>query len=172
MASKSTSQTGISTTVSLESEYLRFFLDALSQLPKIWLERDGEGNRKFDPATFNLQLLYLIRILPNSEEQDEIIRRWGNSSTTFKNTGLKLSDVEIQAYAGMEIVTSLIIYITQALDLVSEDVVAPGTDKEFENMSEKKFRKLEATTPDIPDELLPEPEAVKESTVPAVIAVD
>jgi hypothetical protein len=42
-----------------------------------------------------------------------------------------LSDGERQAYAGMEVVTELILFVCDAFELINTDITGPATSKQY-----------------------------------------
>ena len=115
-------------TVSLESRFVEHFLYALDRLQSCWINDD-----KFHPKQFNLQLLYMIRLLPDRKKQNAILRNWNAAQADAKTLMPNLADDELQSYAGMEVVTELILFICNTFELLNTDITGPATAKEYQD---------------------------------------
>ena len=115
--------------MSMESVFVEHFMRALDDLRKSWMSED-----EFNSAKFTMSRLYLIRVLPNKKRQIAIIKQWSEGKSELDNMpGLHLSEKEKQAYAGMEIVTEIVLFICEAFELVNFDITGPATTKEYQN---------------------------------------
>ena len=108
--------------ISMEAVYVQHYMLALDRLQSCWTAVDD-----FNKDKFNLQLLYLIRLLPNRAKQNEIMAKWQESLDESKQIMPSLSDRERQAFAGMEIVTELVLFVCDAFELINEDIMGPAT---------------------------------------------
>jgi hypothetical protein len=115
-------------TVSLEETMVRHFFYGLDRLQTCWVNDTG-----FNKEKFNLQLLYLIRLLPNKTKQAEIMTAWNSSLEEFEKLMPALSPSERQSYAGMEVVTEIVMFVCQAFDLINEDILGPATSKQYQD---------------------------------------
>ena len=113
--------------LSMESTFVQHFMYALDRLQETWNSPEG-----FSKEKFNMQLLYLVRLLPDKPKQKEILSQWSSAKSDIDKIFPSLSESDRQAYAGMEIVTELIIFICDAFDLVHTDIPGPATAKQFE----------------------------------------
>ena len=136
--------------VSLETSFVNMFFVALDRLQMCWMDEKG-----FDRGKFSLQISYLIHLLPDKQKQKEVLRQWNKSHTELEE--MNFTDAEKTAYAGMDVVTEIIIFLCQAFDLTHEDIVGPATIKQYQKES--------LVIPDIPTELVdvPEPEETPSS---------
>jgi len=132
-------------TISLENDFLRFYLESLKSFQGTWLGPDG-----FQQDQYNRQLLFLISLIPDQDKQSSLLETWGSAQLEYKKIP-GLSNEESQFYVGQKVTTEIILFITQSLDLVNSDVIGPGTSKEFEQpLSEKRYKRLEVLMPDLP----------------------
>ena len=58
-------------TISMEDTFVKHFMYALDRLQTCWMNDTG-----FNEEKFNLQLLYLVRLLPDKEGQRTIMKQW------------------------------------------------------------------------------------------------
>lgn len=114
--------------LSLEGILVKSFFVGLDRLQSTWM---GE---KFDQKKFNLQLLYLIRTVPDRRTQKRILNNWYNAQQETKNIP-GLSNEETSAYVGMEVVTEIIMFICDAFELINSDIVGPATTKQMQRAS-------------------------------------
>jgi hypothetical protein len=113
-------------TISMEDTFVKHFMYALDRLQTCWINDSG-----FNKEKFNLQLLYLVRLLPDKPQQNKILESWGKSQDEMKALIPGLSDGERQAYAGMEVVTELILFVCDAFELINTDITGPATSKQY-----------------------------------------
>ena len=113
-------------------------------LPQTWM---GEGG--FDRQKFNLQIGFLIRHLPNKNDQNKILDAWGKKIDILELGGFEPG--EITAFSGMEVVTELMQFIYSAFELINIDVDGPATSKQFRDAM------IEIPDMDVP--VHPEPDA-------------
>lgn len=113
-------------TVSLEGRFIEHYFRSLDSLQTCWI-----NDRGFDPTKFNLQLLYLIRLLPDKGKQQHIMQKWGESQDDVKKLMPGLTDGERQAYTGMEVVTELVLFVCDAFELINSDITGPATSKQY-----------------------------------------
>ena len=114
--------------LSLEGILVKSFFIGLDRLQTTWM---GEG---FDQKKFNLQLLYLIRTVPDKKRQQKILDDWYKAQTeTDKIPGLDKN--ETAAYVGMEVVTEIIMFVCDAFELVNTDITGPATTKQMQRAS-------------------------------------
>lgn len=113
-------------TISMEDTFVRHFMYALDRLQSTW---SGEGG--LDEKKFNMQLLYLIRILPNRKKQSEIFKQWDKAQADMG--GMAFSPAERKAFAGMEVVTELIMFVCDAFELINTDITGPATSKQYQD---------------------------------------
>jgi len=111
---------------SLEETIVRHFFYSLDDLKSTWINQDGEFNRD----AFNLQILYLIRTLPNREKQKEILDKWFAAQKENIEMG-SLSKNEVIAYSGMEVVTEIVMFICDAFKLITTDITGPATGEQY-----------------------------------------
>jgi len=112
--------------MTMEGVYVQHYMKALDKLQETWM---GEGG--MDRERFNIQLLYLMRLLPDKKKQKEILIKWSDSKKEHELMGLDRN--EIQTFAGMEVVTEVIMFVCQAFELVNEDIIGPATAKQYQN---------------------------------------
>ena len=114
--------------ITLETRFVEHFMFALDRLQSCWINESNTFLKK----PFHLQLLYLIRILPDKEKQNHILTAWNLSITEAKTLMPSLSEDEHQAYAGMEIVTELMLFVCNNFDLLNVDITGPATSKQLQ----------------------------------------
>jgi hypothetical protein len=113
-------------TISMEDTFVRHFMYALDRLQSTW-----SGDSGLDERKFNMQLLYLIRILPDKKKQESIFKQWKEAKDDMGD--LPFSEGERRAYAGMEIVTELILFVCDAFELINTDITGPATSKQYQD---------------------------------------
>jgi len=111
--------------VTMEGRFVEHYFKALDNLQACWNNDSG-----FNKERFNQQLLYLVRLVPDKTRQLEILKMWGESSAATKLI-VHLSDAERQYFAGMEVVTELVMFICDAFELINTDITGPGTSKQY-----------------------------------------
>ena len=110
--------------LSMEDTFVKHFMFALDRLQTTWMGPEGGLNQE----KFNLQLLYLIRLLPDIRKQEEILRKWGQLQETRVEG---LSQSELKVYAGMEVVSEVIRFICDSFELINTDIIGPATSKQY-----------------------------------------
>ena len=115
-------------TISMEDTFVKHFMYALDRLQTCWINDTG-----FNKDKFNLQLLYLVRLLPDKPQQNKILESWGKSQEEMMTLMPNLSTGERQAYAGMEVVTELILFVCDAFELINTDITGPATSKQYKD---------------------------------------
>ena len=111
--------------ISLEGRFVEHYFRALDSLQGCWNNDSG-----FNKNRFNQQLLYLIRLLPDKKRQREILQQWGEAQDATKLIP-NLTDGERQSYAGMEVVTELVLFVCDAFELINSDITGPATSKQY-----------------------------------------
>jgi hypothetical protein len=114
--------------ITLETRFVEHFMFALDRLQSCWINE----THTFLQKPFNLQLLYLIRILPDKEQQKKILKQWNDTITEAQELMPSLEKGEHQAYAGMEIVTELMLFVCNNFDLLNVDITGPATAKQWQ----------------------------------------
>jgi len=109
----------------LETQFTDLYFDALRSLQKIWL-----GDQEFNPKKFNMQILFLTRLMPDKKKQIAVLKKWDTAIEDLKSVK-NLEQDEIKFFSGMEVVTDVVMYIGQAFDIINEDIVAPATSKQY-----------------------------------------
>lgn len=131
------------TETSLEDSFTNVYWRALGNLQSCWM-----GDSGFDSRKFNQQLLFLIRLLPDKDKQDAILKVWADAvketAAVAELDGIGLDKSEITSYAGMEVVTETVLFIVQAFELIHNDITAPATSKEYQ--------RAVLEVPDMPEE--------------------
>lgn len=112
--------------ISLEGRFVEHYFRALDALQGCWNNDSG-----FKTERFNQQLLYLIRLLPDKSKQKEILQKWGEAQEDIKIIMPHLSNSERQSYAGMEVVTELVLFVCDAFELINSDITGPATSKQY-----------------------------------------
>lgn len=110
----------------MEDTFVRHFMYALDRLQSTW-----SGDTGLDEKKFNMQLLYLIRILPDRKKQTEIFQQWAKAQDDM--AGMDFSKAERKAFAGMEVVTELILFVCDAFELINTDITGPATSKQYQD---------------------------------------
>lgn len=111
--------------ISLEGRFVEHYFRALDSLQGCWNNDTG-----FKKEQFNLQLLYLIRLLPDKNKQKDILEQWGEAQAATKLIH-NLTEGERQSYAGMEVVTELVLFVCDAFELINSDITGPATSKQY-----------------------------------------
>jgi hypothetical protein len=113
--------------VSAEGIFIDHYMKALTSLQTTWLNYDGQN--ELDLNKFNLQMQYLIRLLPDTTTQERIRNEYEKQIDFFKDKNSQDKTAEVKA--GMVVVTELIRFITTSFDLLHYDVVGPVCDGQF-----------------------------------------
>jgi hypothetical protein len=114
--------------ITLETRFVEHFMFALDRLQSCWINE----THTFLQKPFHLQLLYLIRILPDKKKQTDILVQWNATIEEAKELMPSLGIEEHQAYAGMEIVTELMLFVCNNFDLLNVDITGPATAKQWQ----------------------------------------
>lgn len=114
--------------LSLEGILVKSFFIGLDRLQSTWM---GDN---FDQKKFNLQLLYLIRTVPDKKRQNKILANWYKAQEET-NTIPGLDKSETMAYVGMEVVTEIILFVCDAFELINTDITGPATTKQMQRAS-------------------------------------
>ena len=114
--------------LSLEGILVKSFFVGLDRLQSTWM---GDS---FDEKKFNLQILYLIRTVPDRRTQKKILDKWYQAQLDTKNIP-GLDTRETIAYVGMEVVTEIIMFVCDAFELINTDIVGPATTKQMQRAS-------------------------------------
>jgi hypothetical protein len=114
--------------LSLEGILVKSFFIGLDRLQSTWM---GES---FDQKKFNLQLLYLIRTVPDRKTQKKILENWDRAQRETKAIP-GLDERETVAYVGMEVVTEIIMFVCSAFELINTDITGPATTKQMQRAS-------------------------------------
>lgn len=114
--------------LSLEGILVKSFFIGLDRLQSTWM---GDS---FDQKKFNLQLLYLIRTVPDKKRQKKILADWYKAQEET-NTIPGLDKSETMAYVGMEVVTEIILFVCDAFELINTDITGPATTKQMQRAS-------------------------------------
>jgi hypothetical protein len=114
--------------ITLETRFVEHFMFALDRLQSCWINDSHEFLQK----PFNLQLIYLIRILPDKAQQAQIMKDWNSHINEAKELMPSLDANEHAAYAGMEIVTELMLFVCNNFDLLKVDITGPATAKQWQ----------------------------------------
>jgi hypothetical protein len=130
----------------MEAVFVSLYVDALRKLESTWMDSD----KVVDEAHFNMQLEFLIRLIPKRETQERIRKERDEQLKLFE--GLDFAEQR----AGLCIVTHLIEFLTQSFDLLHTDIFGPSIASQFRTITE------------IPDMLAPAPvmQAIKEFELP------
>jgi hypothetical protein len=149
------SQQGQGSQISLEDTFLRLYIGALDRFQETWMSKD----MGFDKERFNRQLMFLIALIPDRAKQATLIQDWVKAQKEHITSEILMTKDESIFYAGQAVTTELILFLTQALELSNEDIVAPGTSREYTEpeptalMSDKNYKRLEVTVPDMPTDI-------------------
>jgi hypothetical protein len=114
--------------LSLEGILVKSFFIGLDRLQSTWM---GDN---FDQKKFNLQLLYLIRTVPDKKRQQKILENWDKAQQET-STIPGLDKNETIAYVGMEVVTEIILFVCDAFELINTDITGPATTKQMQRAS-------------------------------------
>ena len=126
--------------MSLEGVLLAHILSYLDRLQDCWM-----GEQGFNTERFEYQILFLIRLIPDTKRQDEILNRWlVDKGIKYREKGM--DGTKLDAFAGMEAVSEIMAYITKVFDLVHTDITGPATNKQF--------MKPDVEIPDFPVEIM------------------
>lgn len=115
--------------ISLEGRFVEHYFRALDALQGCWNNDSG-----FKKERFNQQLLYLIRLLPDKPKQEEILKQWGEAQEATKQIP-GLTESERQSYAGMEVVTELVLFVCDAFELINSDITGPATTRQYRDVA-------------------------------------
>jgi hypothetical protein len=111
---------------SLEGLFLLHFLQALQKLQESM--RDGE-----DPEArwewFNLQVMYILHLIPDRDKQSEILELIDKKEAEYRQNKTYSGQYTAGYMARLEVVTGVIIYLSNSLDLVNDDIIGAMTHK-------------------------------------------
>ena len=127
--------------VSLEGTLVKHFFLGLDAFQSTWM-----GDTGFNKQKFNMQLLYLIRILPDLSVQAKILGNWAKAKEEVEVMRQEMPGLEAEeaiAYVGMEVVTEIVMFICNAFELINEDITGPATPTQYQ--------KAATAIPDMPD---------------------
>ena len=117
-------------TLSLEEVLVKHFFYSLDTFRSSWHGESGTLNK----TQFNLDLLYLIRLLPKKSKQDEILAKWAAAQESMQDIK-GVSKDEMIAFVGMEVVTEIVLFICDAFELINEDITGPATSKQYQDQA-------------------------------------
>jgi hypothetical protein len=138
MAAKPTQQQQQpATSMSMEAVFVSLYVDALRKLESTWMDSENV----VDEAHFNMQLEFLIRLIPNGEIQNTIREERDEQIKLFKD-----EDFADQR-AGLVVVTHLIKFLTQSFDLLHVDIWGPSISSQFRAATEVPDMPLPAPAP-------------------------
>ena len=114
---------------SVETLFLLHYLQALQKLQDTFLspnagDRGEDGNpRTCNPPLhlFNLQLAYILALIPDHDRQNSIKAEMREYKQHLKTLGVK--DDVIDYHAGFYIVTEIIKFLNSSLDLTHTDII-------------------------------------------------
>jgi len=112
-----------SSVMTAEGIFVLHYMDALTSLQKTWLSSSGS----IDEGKFNLQLEYLIRLIPDVKIQESVKKEF----LTSRDVCEKDSDGFENQRAGLCVVTHLIQFICTSFNLLHTDVIGPGTQAQY-----------------------------------------
>jgi len=113
--------------VSLQFGYLMHFLESLTRLQELYT---GDTIKS---QAYNLQINYLIAILPNEAERQAILTAMVEKKRSLKAMGL--SETESSLASGMCVVSRLMEFLNNTLELSTEDIT--GSIGDIAAMEEK-----------------------------------
>jgi hypothetical protein len=114
------------TSMSMEAVFVSLYVDALRKLESTWMDSE----KVVDEAHFNMQLEFLIRLIPNEEIQNTIRKERTEQIMIFKNEDFP------EQRAGLVVVTHLIKFLTQSFDLLHTDIFGPSISSQFRAATE------------------------------------
>ena len=118
-------QAGSQAVMSLEGVFLYHYMQAIDRLQECWM-----GDGRFDSQRFEHQILFLIRLLPDRTRQEAIMKGWlVDAKEKYKTWGI--SQNQVTAFAGMEVVTEIIAFLCEAFELTHSDITGPATNKQY-----------------------------------------
>lgn len=117
--------TPITTGTSLEGLFLLHFLQALTKLQESMAGDDSEKRWEW----FSLQTEYVKRLIPDRERQAEIQQMIDVKEAEYKKNKTYTGEYTAGYMARLEVVTEVIIFLTNSLDLVHDDVIGAMTSK-------------------------------------------
>ena len=113
--------------MSMDSIFVQHYMESLQSLQSTWLNSEDPA----DASHFELQLDYLIRLIPDFKTQDEILDRRQIEFKRMKADKGRYGEFEIQMRSGLVVVTYLIQFICNSFDLLHVDIVGPATSKQY-----------------------------------------
>jgi hypothetical protein len=137
-------QSQASGVMSLESVFIQHYMNAMTALQNCWLYSESDDG--IDVNKFNIQLEYLIRLIPDADTQKKIRKEQDAAIKSFTENNL---DHPLER-AGLVVVTHLIEFICSSFDMIHIDIVGPATSKQY--------RDAILEIPDMPPELVRTPE--------------
>jgi hypothetical protein len=113
-----------SSVMTAEGIFVLHYMDALTSLQKTWLLPPGSS---IDEGKFNLQLEYLIRLIPDLKVQEKVKKEFLSARKDCE----KDPDGFENQRAGLCVVTHLIQFVCTSFNLLHTDVIGPGTQSEY-----------------------------------------
>jgi hypothetical protein len=104
--------------MSAEGIFLAHYMDSLYRLQNTWLN-SGDADR-IDQVRFDLQVEYLIRLIPKKDVRDEIYAEFSMELKKYKDDPLA------NQKAGLAVVTKMIEFIVGSFDLLHIDIIGPA----------------------------------------------
>jgi hypothetical protein len=111
---------------SLEGLFLQHFLIALTKLQESM--RDGADEEK-RWEWFNLQSMYVLKLIPDRDQQEEILKLIDAKEAEYKKNRTYTGEYTAGYVARLEVVTEVIMYLSNSLDLVNNDIIGSMTHR-------------------------------------------
>lgn len=106
----------------IETAFLMHYLTALDRLQETFENPDTER----PSLKFNLQLGYLLSLIPDRDRQFTIVTEMKQYRQQLEERGT--CDEELDYYVGFFIVTEIIKFLNSSLDLTHTDILGSVTD--------------------------------------------
>jgi len=117
--------------MSLEGIFITHLFSYIDRLQEAWMGEDSSGFDGFNIHKFEHQVLFLIRLLPDKKKQEDIMNAWMGGIRDDEKKWKNMETNQRVAFAGMEAVTEIILFICSAFDLIHTDVTGPATNKQY-----------------------------------------
>ena len=114
--------------ISLKETFMKHFFYAMDDLRETWKDKQNLNQKEF-----NLDILYLISLIPNEKRQEHVLKKWSDAQDEHYKIkeNEHLSREEVVAYSGFAAITEIVKFLCESFELATEDITGPGTSAEY-----------------------------------------
>ncbi len=113
--------------ISLKETFMKHFFYAMDDLRETW------KGKPLSKEEFNMDILYLISLIPNDKRQRDVLAKWSKAQDENYQIqeNLHLTREEVIAYSGFAAVTEIVKFLCDSFELATEDIIGPATSAEY-----------------------------------------